>query len=113
MFINNAPYKKPIHSDALGMQPDDVAEHRERFPDIEIDSENRPILTNMRQHDKYMEAIGVVKPEQKRRGIRRGTVIAAIDRWGNGVVIEGEEDADRTDATDIQEENTEETKDAG
>ena len=85
MNINNAPYKKPLHSDALGMQPDDVAEHREKFPDIEIDSENRPVFTNMRQHDAYMEKVGVVKATQKLR--KRGKVIAALDRWGNEVIV--------------------------
>ena len=94
MNINNAPYKKPLHSDTLGMQPDDVAEHREKFPDIEIDSENRPVFTNMRQHDAYMEEVGVVKTTQKLR--KRGNVIAALDRWGNEIVV-GDEDEKTTD----------------
>ncbi len=99
--INNAPYRKPLHSDALGMQPDDVAEHREMFPDVEIDSENRPVFTNANQHEKYMKKVGIQKTPQKTR--RPGEVIAKL----------GDEDADRTDAPDVQEEDSEETKDEG
>ncbi len=99
--INNAPYRRPLHSDALGVQPDQVAEHRELFPNVELDSENRPVFTNTNQHDAYMEKAGIRKDVQKTR--RRGEVIAKL----------GDEDADRTDAPDVQEEDSEETEDAG
>ena len=101
MNINSAPYKTPIHSDALGMQPCDVAEHREKFPDIEIDSENRPVFTNMKQHDSYMEKIGVVKVTQRVRA--GGVVIAALDRWGNEIVV-GEENGKEEKGRDDKEE---------
>ncbi len=74
--INNAPYRKPLHSDALGIQPDQVAEHREIFPDVELDSENRPVFTHTNQHDAYMEKAGIQKGVQKTR--RPGEVIAKL-----------------------------------
>lgn len=101
MNINNVPYKKPLHSDALGMQPDDVAEHREKFPDIEIDSENRPVFTHMRQHDAYMEEVGVHKPQQKVR--LGGTIISMLDQWGIRVEL-GEENAEAEKRRDEKDE---------
>jgi hypothetical protein len=75
--INNAPYPKPLHSDALGIQPDQVTEHREMFPDVELDSERRPVFTNANQHDAYMEKAGIRKDVQKTR--RPGEVIAKLE----------------------------------
>lgn len=63
--INGAPYSKPLHSDALGIQPDQVAEHREKFPNIEIDSQNRPVFNNTSEHQDYMDKCGIVKHKQK------------------------------------------------
>jgi len=75
-MIKGAPYSKPIHSDALGMQPDQVAEHRKQFPNIEIDAQNRPVFENMPQHDAYMEKCGIVKHKQKVKP--KGEVIATL-----------------------------------
>ena len=63
--IMGTPYKVPIHSDALALTPDNVAEHKEKFPDIEIDSENRPVFTNAKQHQEYMNKCGIRKQTQK------------------------------------------------
>lgn len=63
--IMGTPYKTPIHSDALALTPENIAEHKEKFPDIEIDSENRPVFTNAKQHDDYMKKCGVKKQTQK------------------------------------------------
>jgi len=75
-MIKGAPYSKPIHSDALGMQPDQVAEHRKQFPNIEVDAQNRPVFENMPQHDAYMEKCGIVKHKQKVKP--KGEVIATL-----------------------------------
>lgn len=63
--IMGTPYKVPIHSDALALTPDSIAEHKEKFPDIEIDNENRPVFTNAKQHDDYMNKCGIRKQTQK------------------------------------------------
>ena len=71
--IMGVPYKVPIHSDALALTPDSVAEHKEKFPDIEIDSENRPVFTNAKQHDDYMKKCGIRKQTQ-RTGRSKGKI---------------------------------------
>jgi DNA-directed RNA polymerase subunit RPC12/RpoP len=63
--VMGTPYATPIHSDALALTSENVAEHKEKFPDIEIDSENRPVFTNARQHDDYMQKCGIKKQVQK------------------------------------------------
>jgi predicted RNA-binding Zn-ribbon protein involved in translation (DUF1610 family) len=63
--IMGTPYKTPIHSDALALTPANVAEHKERFPDIEIDKQNRPVFTNTKQHQDYLDKIGARKQIQK------------------------------------------------
>lgn len=63
--IMGIPYKVPIHSDALALTPENVTEHKEKFPDIEIDSENRPVFTNAKQHSDYMSKCGIKKQTQK------------------------------------------------
>ena len=55
-------YKKPIVSDAMGFlaHPDDVAEHRKRFPDVDLDFDNgcaRPIFRSLGQKRKYLKAM--------------------------------------------------------
>ena len=64
-MVKGAPYSKPLHSDALGIQPDQVTEHREKFPNIELDNQNRPVFHNMPEHQDYMDKCGIVKHKQK------------------------------------------------
>jgi putative FmdB family regulatory protein len=54
-------YARPIHSDALGIRSDQVAEHRRLYPDVQLDAQNRPILDSYRKHEAYMEKRGIVK----------------------------------------------------
>lgn len=66
----NAPavrgnYKKPIISDAMGFiaAPEDVSEHRRRFPDIDLDFDNgsaRPIFRSLTQRRGYQKAVNWV-----------------------------------------------------
>jgi len=62
-------YEKPLHSDALAISKSQVAEHRRRWPDIEIDSEFRPVFTGFKQHDNYLKDTGFVKVKQKVRHV--------------------------------------------
>jgi hypothetical protein len=55
-------YKKPIVSDAMGFvaEVNDVAEHRKRFPDIDLDIDNgcaRPVFRSLGQKRKYLKAM--------------------------------------------------------
>ena len=58
-------YKKPIHSDSLAIAPSQVEEHKREFPGIQLDSQCRPVFHNVREHDAYMNKIGVYKAPQR------------------------------------------------
>lgn len=60
-------YSKPIHSDALAINPDQVEEHKKKFPNIELDSQCRPIFDNYVRHRNYLKATGFTKLRQKQR----------------------------------------------
>jgi putative FmdB family regulatory protein len=58
-------YKKPIRLESMGFlaAPEDVAEHRKRFPDVELafeDGSAIPILRSLGQKRKYFKAAGLV-----------------------------------------------------
>jgi len=61
----NKEYGSEIHSDSLAIMPSQVKEHQQKFPDVKIDNEGRPVFDNYQQHDKYLEQIGAVKMPQK------------------------------------------------
>ncbi len=63
--IMGAAYKVPIHSDSLAISPDQVAEHKKEFPNIEIDDQCRPVFTNAKDHQAYMNKCGITKQTQK------------------------------------------------
>lgn len=52
-------------SDSLAISPEQVAEHRKKFPDVLIDAECRPGFTSHKQREKYLEACGFVKQPAK------------------------------------------------
>lgn len=56
-------YKHPIISDSMGFvaDPVDMAEHRRRFPNIDLDVDNgcaRPVLRSLGQKRQYLKAMG-------------------------------------------------------
>lgn len=63
-------YHTPIHSDALRVSSKQWDEHRRLYPDVPLDRVGRPVLSNYKQHEKYLAGRGVVKHPQKAR--RRG-----------------------------------------
>jgi hypothetical protein len=58
MQIKGAPYSKPLHSDSLAILPEQVAQHRKDFPNIELDSECRPVFKDAPSHQKYLDKCG-------------------------------------------------------
>lgn len=60
-------YYKPLISDSLAMNPDQIAEHRRMFPDIKVHPDGRPEFTGFKQHDEYLEKTGFHKIKQKKR----------------------------------------------
>ena len=68
-------YDHPIHSDSLAINPNQRAEHERLFPNIRLDSENRPIFDNYTNHEAYLKKTGFVKQTQKIRS--RGKTLKA------------------------------------
>jgi len=58
-------YSRPIHSDSMAISPDQRVEHEQRFPDVKLDNQCRPIFDNVSAHQKYMDDCNVVKNRQK------------------------------------------------
>ena len=59
-------------SQSLAMHPDQIAEHNQMFPGVKVRGDGCPEFTSYRQHDRYLEKIGVVKRTQKIRSKRPG-----------------------------------------
>jgi hypothetical protein len=56
-------YKKPIHLESMGFLavPEDVAEHRKRFPGVELamkDGSAVPVMHSLGEKRAYLEATG-------------------------------------------------------
>ena len=58
-------YRKPIISDSLAINPNQVGEHRKLFPDVKILDDGRPVFEDFKTHDAYLEKTGFVKQRQK------------------------------------------------
>lgn len=76
--IGGDEYSKPIVSDALAINPSQIPEHREHFPDVEVRPDGRPVFKNFRQHESYLEKTGFVKHDQKTRNKLGRTTIARM-----------------------------------
>lgn len=58
-------YRKPIHSNSLAINPEQRAEHLQKFPNIKLDSQCRPIFDNFQAHQKYLDKCNIVKERKK------------------------------------------------
>lgn len=74
--IGNRPYAKPLISDSLAISPDQAAEHRSHFPDVEVLSDGRLKFDSFKQHDNYLKKTGFVKKTQKLK--RKGKTVARM-----------------------------------
>jgi hypothetical protein len=59
-----ANYKKPIRLESMGFlaDPEDVAEHRKRFPDVDLEMHEGsavPVLKSLGQKRAYFKAAGL------------------------------------------------------
>ncbi|MBE3119231.1 MAG: hypothetical protein IMZ50_10820 [Candidatus Atribacteria bacterium] len=54
-------YKVPIHMESMAIPPDEVAEHRRRYPWIDITNDGTPIATNRAQKLRYLKSQGYVE----------------------------------------------------
>ena len=65
-------YGRKIVSDSLAMNPNQIAEHRRLFPNIEVTKVGQPVFDNYVDHDAYLKKCNIVKKpkSKKRRGQR-------------------------------------------
>ena len=65
-------YRTPIHSNSLAINPEQRAEHEQKFPNIRLDDQSRPIFDNFTAHQKYLDDCNLVKNRQKikHKGVR-------------------------------------------
>lgn len=60
-------YQHPVHSDSLAISPNQIAEHKKLFPNIDLDNQCRPIFNNFTKHEAYLKKTGFRKLPQKIR----------------------------------------------
>ena len=65
-FASGGDYgARAIHSDSLAIAPSQREEHLKLFPDIKLDSQNRPVFDNFSSHEKYLKKCNLVKDRKK------------------------------------------------
>lgn len=69
-------YARPIVSDSLAVSPDQIAEHRRMFPNIQVTKEGQPVFDNFSDHEAYLKKCNVVKGKGKSRKGSKGRRIA-------------------------------------
>lgn len=63
----NRSYHKPIVSDSLAMNPNQIPEHRRLFPNVQVTSEGQPVFDNFSDHEKYLQKCNIVKEPQRKK----------------------------------------------
>ena len=65
-------YHRPIVSDSMAMNPEQISEHKRMFPNIEVTSEGQPVFDNFSDHEAYMKKCNIEKMPQriKKKGKR-------------------------------------------
>lgn len=70
-------YSKPLVSDSLAVSVDQIDEHKQAFPDVDITKEGQPVFRSYKQHDAYLEKTGFIKsPQKKKRREKKITTIS-------------------------------------
>lgn len=68
-------YGVPIVSDSLAVSIDQIEEHKQMFPDIEVTKEGQPVFRNFKQHEAYLKKTGFVKsPKKKKRAAKKVSI---------------------------------------
>ena len=59
--VGNATYGKSLISDSLAINPSQIAEHREKFPNVEVLPDGRLKFDDFKTHNDYLEKTGFTK----------------------------------------------------
>jgi hypothetical protein len=68
-FASGGDYHRPIISDSLAISPEQIAEHKQLFPDVQVTPEGQPVFDSFKKHDDYLKATGFRKKRQRRRRV--------------------------------------------
>lgn len=60
-------YDTPIISDAMAINPEQTAEHKRLFPDIELTKAGQPIFDKFSKHEAYLKKCNYAKTPKKGR----------------------------------------------
>ena len=66
LHCGNKHYGTPLISESLGIHPEQAAEHRKNFPNVEVMPEGQLKFDGYQAHSKYLKAIGWDKRSKKR-----------------------------------------------
>ena len=72
--IGGCDYDTPIVSDSLAVSMNQIDEHKQAFPGIEITPQGQPVFHNRREHDKYLDQINMVKQPKKIKNLGKETL---------------------------------------
>jgi hypothetical protein len=65
-------YSRQIVSDSLAMNPNQIAEHRRMFPNVQVTKEGQPVFDNFTEHEAYLKKCNIVKkPKSKKKKGKR------------------------------------------
>lgn len=65
-------YGHQIVSDSLAMNPNQIAEHRRMFPNVQVTEEGQPVFDNYTEHEAYLKKCNIVKkPKSKKKKGKR------------------------------------------
>ena len=64
-FASGDYHQGAVHSDSLAIAPDQRAEHLQKFPNIKLDGQNRPVFDNFQSHQTYLDKCNIVKDRKK------------------------------------------------
>ena len=65
-------YGRQIVSDSLAMNPNQIAEHRRMFPNVQVTKEGQPVFDNFTEHEAYLKKCNIVKkPKSKKKKGKR------------------------------------------
>jgi DNA-directed RNA polymerase subunit RPC12/RpoP len=87
--IGGRDYSKPIRSESLAINPDQIEEHRRLFPDITVSADGILEFDNFRKHENYLKKTGFNKCTQRKKSVGKtlgGKTIAKINRSGKAEI---------------------------
>lgn len=65
--VGGTPSHKPVVSQSMAIGVEQIPEHREKFPDVQVHSDGVLQFKSNKQKDSYMEKTGFYQPPKKEK----------------------------------------------